>query len=117
MGMFIAFMQCAILSLWDLSQPISWFILLIAGCGLMIGQLKEVRQRQTLINASAVAAMSVLQSGTLFLGLAEVPDLSVAWEQVLTNAIVAGASALDRWILCTSVFFQVSKVFLTLQPG
>ena len=109
MGMFIAFMQCAIVTM-GLSQPIAWFILLIAGCGLMIGQLKEVRQRQSLINASAIAAIG-FASGSLFLGLAEVPDLSVAWEQILTNAIVAGVSALVVGFFVLGILPSIESVF------
>ena len=109
MGMFIAFMQCAIVTM-GLSQQIAWFILLIAGCGLMIGQLKEVRQRQSLINASAIAAIG-FASGSLFLGLAEVPDLSVAWEQILTNVIVAGVSALVVGFFVLGILPSIESVF------
>jgi putative nucleotidyltransferase with HDIG domain len=109
MGMFIAFMQCALVTM-GLSQPIAWFILLIAGCGLMIGQIKEVRQRQTLINASGVAGIG-FSIGAIFLGLAEVPDFAIAWEQILTNAIVSGASALFVGFFVLGILPSIESVF------
>jgi hypothetical protein len=109
MGMFIAFMQCSIVTM-GLSQPISWFILLIAGCGLMIGQLKEVRQRQTLINASAIAAGG-FAIGALFLGLAEIPDLTIAWKQILTNSVVSAVSALIVGFFVLGILPSIESVF------
>jgi hypothetical protein len=109
MGMFIAFMQCSIVTM-GLSQPISWFILLIAGCGLMIGQLKEVRQRHTLINASAIAAGG-FAIGAFFLGLAEVPDLTIAWKQILTNSVVSAVSALIVGFFVLGILPSIESVF------
>ena len=109
MGMFIAFMQCALVTM-SLSQPIVWFVLLIAGCGTMIGQLKEVRNRQSLIRASANTAI-VLAIGSIFLGLAEVPDLSVAWKQVTFNAVVAGISSLIVGFFVLGILPSIESVF------
>jgi len=109
MGMFIAFMQCSLVTM-ALSQSIGWFILLIAGCGTMISQLKEVRQRQTLIRASTVTAIA-FAIGSLFLGLAEVPDLSIAWKQVITNAIVAGFSGLVVGFFVLGILQNIEQLF------
>jgi len=109
MGMFIAFMQCSIVTM-ALSQSIGWFILLIAGCGTMIGQLKEVRQRQTLIRASGITAIA-FAIGSLFLGLAEVPDITIAWKQVLTNTIVAGFSALVVGFFVLGILQNIERLF------
>jgi putative nucleotidyltransferase with HDIG domain len=109
MGMFIAFMQCSIVTM-ALSQSIGWFILLIAGCGTMIGQLKEVRQRQTLIRASGITAIA-FALGSLFLGLAEVPDITIAWKQVLTNTIVAGFSALVVGFFVLGILQNIERLF------
>ena len=109
MGMFIAFMQCSLVTM-ALSQSIGWFILLIAGCGTMISQLKEVRQRQTLIRASGITAIA-FAVGSLFLGLAEVPDLSIAWKQVLMNAIVAGFSGLVVGFFVLGVLQNIEQLF------
>ena len=109
MGMFIAFMQCTFITM-ALSQSIGWFILLIAGCGTMIGQLREIRQRQTLIRASGITAMT-FALGALFLGLAEVPDLSIAWKQILTNSIVAGGSALIVGFFVLGILQNIEQLF------
>jgi len=109
MGMFIAFMQCALVTM-ALSQSIGWFILLIAGCGMMIGQLKEVRQRQTLISASAITAIA-FAVGTLFLGLSEVPNISIAWKQIMTNSIVAGFSALVVGFFVLGILQNIEQLF------
>jgi len=109
MGMFIAFMQCSLVTM-ALSQSIGWFILLIAGCGMMIGQLKEVRQRQTLIRASAITAIA-FAVGSLFLGFTEMPDLSIAWKQVVTNSIVAGASSLVVGFFVLGILQNIEQLF------
>lgn len=109
MGMFIAFMQCSMVTM-SLSQPISWFVLLIAGCGMMIGQLKEVRHRQTLIRGSAITAIA-FSVGALFLGLMEVPDITIAWKQVITNAFVAGASALVVGFFVLGILPSIERLF------
>ena len=109
MGMFIAFMQCSMVTM-SLSQPISWFVLLIAGCGMMIGQLKEVRHRQTLIRGSAITAIA-FSVGALFLGFVEVPDITLAWKQVVTNAFVAGASALVVGFFVLGILPSIERLF------
>lgn len=109
MGMFIAFMQCALVTM-GLSQPIGWFVLLIAGCGMMIGQLKEIRQRQALIRGAAITAVA-FSLGALFIGLAEVPDFSIAWKQVVTNSIVAGVSALVVGFFVLGILPSIERLF------
>lgn len=109
MGMFIAFMQCSLVTM-ALTQSIGWFILLIAGCGMMIGQLKEVRQRQTLIRASAITAIA-FAVGAIFLGLAEIPDFSIAWKQVFTDSIVAGVSALVVGFFVLGILQNIEQLF------
>ncbi len=109
MGMFIAFMQCALVTM-SLSQPIAWFVLLIAGSGTLISQLKDVRNRQTLIRASAVTAI-VLAIGAIFLGFAEVQDLAVAWKQILFNSVVAGVSALTVGFFVLGILPSIESVF------
>ncbi len=109
MGMFIAFMQCTFITM-ALSQSIGWFILLIAGCGTMIGQLQEVRQRQTLIRASGVTAIT-FGIGAFFLGLAEVPDLSIALKQIVTNSVVAAGSALIVGFFVLGILQNIEQLF------
>ncbi|MCH2147077.1 MAG: HDIG domain-containing protein [Phycisphaerales bacterium] len=109
MGLFIAFMQCALVTM-SLSQPIAWFVLLIAGNGTLISQLKEVRNRQTLIRASGLTAV-VIGFGAIFLAFAEIPDLSMAWKQQLFNAIVAAVSALIVGFFVLGILPSIERVF------
>jgi cyclic-di-AMP phosphodiesterase PgpH len=109
MGLFIAFMQCALVTM-ALSQPVGWFVMLIAGCGLMIGQIKEVRRRQTLINAAAITACAFV-IGVILLGLSEVPDITIAWQQILTNAFIAGISALFVGFFVLGILPSIESVF------
>ena len=109
MGLFIAFMQCALVTM-SLSQPIAWFVLLIAGNGTLISQLKEVRNRQTLIRASGLTAV-VIGFGAIFLAFAEIPDLSIAWKQQLFNAIVAAVSALIVGFFVLGILPSIERVF------
>ena len=109
MGLFIAFMQCSLVTM-SLSQPIAWFVLLIAGNGTLISQLKEVRNRQTLIRASGLTAV-VIGFGAIFLAFAEIPDLSIAWKQQLFNAIVAAVSALIVGFFVLGILPSIERVF------
>ena len=109
MGLFIAFMQCALLTM-SLSQPIAWFVLLVVGSGIMISQLKEVRNRQTLIHASGVTAIAI-GLGTIFLSFAEVPDLSVAWKQMFFNTTVASVSALAVGFFVLGILPSIERIF------
>jgi putative nucleotidyltransferase with HDIG domain len=109
MGMFIAFMQCALVTM-ALSQSIGWFILLVSGCGMMISQIREVRQRQTLIHASGKTAIA-FAIGALFLGLAKVTDISVAWKLVATDSLFAGASSLVVGFFVLGILPSIESVF------
>ncbi len=109
MGMFIAFIQCSLVTL-ALSQTIGWFILLIVGSGTMIGQLKEVRQRQTLIRASTFTALA-FALGATFLGFAETPFASLTWDLLLTNSIVAGISAVVVGFFVLGVLQNIEHLF------
>jgi cyclic-di-AMP phosphodiesterase PgpH len=109
MGMFIAFTQCALVTM-ALSQSIGWFILLVAGCGMMISQLKEVSQRQTLIHASGKTAIA-FAVGALFFGLVKVPDVTTAWQLVGTDALFAGASALVVGFFVLGILPSIESVF------
>jgi hypothetical protein len=109
MGMFIAFMQCSLVTI-GLSQTIGWFVLLIAGCGMMISQIKEVRHRQTLITGAAITAIAFV-IGSLFLGLVEVPGITVAWKQIVTHSFVAGVSALVVGFFVLGILPSIERLF------
>jgi putative nucleotidyltransferase with HDIG domain len=64
---------------------------LFAGCGVAVGQLREMRHRSSLIQASGITA-TVLAVATLLVGLLETPMVSGAARQILLNGFWAGLS-------------------------
>ncbi|MDP7008810.1 MAG: HDIG domain-containing protein [Phycisphaerales bacterium] len=109
LSMFLAFMQCALVTM-ALSQPIIWFVVMISGCGIMIGQLKDVSHRQTLIRASGITAV-VFALGTCFFSLIELPDISIAWQQVLTDSMISGGSSLVVGFFVLGILEPIERVF------
>ncbi|MGY8753013.1 MAG: HD family phosphohydrolase [Phycisphaerales bacterium] len=109
MGMFIAFMQCALVTM-ALSQTIGWFILLIAGCGMMISQIRVVRQRQTLIHASGKTAIT-FAIGAVFLGLVQSPEITSTWQFVASDSLFAGASALVVGFFVLGILPSIESLF------
>lgn len=109
MAMFLAFMQCALVAM-ALEQPMGWFILIVAGCGTNIAQLREVRQRQTLIRASGITAI-VLGIGAFLLGMVEYPDFAIAWGQTLANALLASLASLFVGFFVLGILPSIERIF------
>ena len=109
LAMFLAFMQCAFVTM-ALSEPIIWFIVMIAGCGSLIGQIKDVSHRQTLIRASAVTGV-VFALGTCFFALIELPDIGEAWKQVVTDSVIAGGSSLAIGFFVLGILPSIERIF------
>ena len=109
LSMFLAFMQCALVTM-ALSEPIIWFVVMIAGCGTMIGQLKDVSHRQTLIRASSITAI-VFALGTCFFSLVELPDITLAWKQVVSDFLIAGGSALAVGFFVLGILEPIERIF------
>ncbi len=109
LAMFLAFMQCALVTM-ALSEPIIWFVVMVAGCGTMIGQLKDVSHRQTLIRASGITA-GVFALGTCFFSLIELPDITVAWQQVVFDSLIAGGSSLIIGFFVLGILEPIERIF------
>ncbi|MBC8202361.1 MAG: HDIG domain-containing protein [Planctomycetes bacterium] len=109
LAMFLAFMQCALVTM-ALSAPIIWFVVMVTGCGTMIGQLKDVSHRQTLIRASGLTAI-VFALGTCFFSLIELPDITVAWQRVVSDSLIAGGSALLVGFFVLGILEPIEKIF------
>ncbi|MDP7069965.1 MAG: HDIG domain-containing protein [Phycisphaerales bacterium] len=101
--------QAAIVTL-ALQETLGWFLLLMAGAGTLIAQLDEVRSRACLIRASSIAAV-VSAAGAVVLAMVEVPDLSVAWLQVLGDAAQAAGVALCVGFLVLGILPSIERVF------
>ncbi|MBC8523120.1 HDIG domain-containing protein [PVC group bacterium] len=109
LAMFLAFMQCAIVTL-ALSEPIIWFIVMVAGCATIVGQIKDVTHRHTLIRASGITGI-VFALGTCFFELIELPDITDAWKQVITDSTLAGASSLAVGFFVLGILPSIEKIF------
>jgi putative nucleotidyltransferase with HDIG domain len=90
-ALFLGAIQCTLATL-ALEQRIGMFLILFAGCGVAIAQLREMRHRSTLIKASAITA-GVLAVATVLLGLLEMPLANGAWRQILFHGFWAGFGA------------------------
>ncbi|HIO20330.1 MAG TPA: HDIG domain-containing protein, partial [Phycisphaerales bacterium] len=109
LAMFLAFMQCALVTM-SLSQPIIWFIVMVAGCGTIIGQLKDVSHRQTLIRASSLTAI-VFAVGTCCFSLVALPDITIAWQQVISDSVIAGGSSLVVGFFVLGILEPIERIF------
>ncbi len=109
LAMFLAFMQCALVTM-ALSEPIIWFVVMVAGCGTMIGQLKDVSHRQTLIRASGITAIA-FGLGTCFFSLVQLPDITVAWQQVVSDSLIAGGSSLVVGFFVLGILEPIERIF------
>jgi putative nucleotidyltransferase with HDIG domain len=101
--------QCMLVTL-ALEQSIGFFILLIAGCGAMVGQLREVRHRNSLIRAATGTAL-VLGAGTILLGMLEIPMVSGFLEQVLVMALSSVLTCYGVGFLVLGILPSIEKLF------
>ena len=87
-ALFLGAIQCALVGL-ALGQGIGMFILLFTGCGVAVAQLREMRHRSTLIQASAITGV-VLMAGAILVGLLETPLVAGAWSLIVFQSFLAG---------------------------
>ncbi len=87
-ALFLSALQSAMATL-ALGEGVGMFILLFAGCGVAVAQLREMRHRGTIIQASSITA-AVLAGGAVLLGLLETPIGPGVWKQILLNGFWAG---------------------------
>ena len=103
-ALFISGLQAALATL-ALTQSIGLFILLFAGCGAAIAQLRDMRHRGTLVKASTITAAFLAVGGVLY-GLLTTPIGPGVWGQILLGGFWAGFGGLAvglvvMWILPT----------------
>jgi putative nucleotidyltransferase with HDIG domain len=87
-ALFLSAIQSALATL-ALGQGVGMFILLFAGCGVAVAQLREMRHRSTIIQASSITA-AILAGGAILVGLLETPIVPGVWKQILLNGFWAG---------------------------
>ncbi len=89
-ALFMSAIQAA-LATFALEKGVAVYLVLFAGCGVAVAQLRDMRNRNTLIQASGITA-GVLAVATLLVGLLETPMVSGAARQILLNGFWAGLS-------------------------
>ncbi|MHC4428013.1 MAG: HD family phosphohydrolase [Planctomycetota bacterium] len=87
-ALFLSATQCALATL-ALDQGMGMFVLLFTGCGTALAQLREMRNRSTLIQASAITSV-VLAAAAVLLGSMVTPLAAGAITQIGFNALLAG---------------------------
>ncbi|MDP6542002.1 MAG: HDIG domain-containing protein, partial [Phycisphaerales bacterium] len=80
------------------------------GCATIVGQIKDVTHRHTLIRASGITGI-VFALGTCFFALIELPDITDAWKQVITDSTLAGASSLAVGFFVLGILPSIEKIF------
>ena len=110
---FLSALQCLLVTL-ALEQGVGMLILLLAGCGVAIAQLREVRHRQGLIGATTVTAL-VIGGGTVLLGLMQFPlDPDIArgvWAQIAKNAASAGVASFSVGFVVLGLMPSIERMF------
>lgn len=109
LALLLSGIQCMLVAL-ALEQGIGFFILLMAGCGAMIAQLREVRHRNSLIRA-ATGTAAVLGAGTILLGLYEVPGVPGAFRDILTLAVAAISTSYGVSFLVLGILPSIERLF------
>ena len=108
-ALFLSTMQCALVTL-ALEQTIGMFVLLFAGCGLLIAMLRELRHRSTLIRA-ATAAGILMAIGAAMVGVIETPLVDGAATQITIHALLAGAAGFGTGFLVLGVLPSIERWF------
>jgi putative nucleotidyltransferase with HDIG domain len=109
LALFLATVECALITL-ALGKGIGWFVLLMAGCGLMVAQLREVRHRNSLIRA-AITTAAVLGVGTLVLGLLIMPPVEGLWLYLVSQASWAVGASMVVGFLVLGILPSIERLF------
>ena len=109
LAVFLAGIQAAITAM-TLGLGIGWFIMIMAGCGASVAQLREVRNRNSLLQSSMLGA-GVLAFGAIILGLVELPMVTAAWGEIIGRAILAAASSIGVGFLVLGMLPSIERAF------
>ncbi|MCP3905689.1 MAG: HDIG domain-containing protein [Planctomycetes bacterium] len=109
LALFLSTVQCTLVAL-ALGEGVAWIILLMAGCGTMIAQLREVRHRSSLLRA-AIATAATLGVGTLFLGIFVGPPGEAIWLQILAQGAWAVVASLVVGFLVLGILPSIERLF------
>lgn len=109
LGLFVAALQCMLVTL-ALEQGAGLYILLFAGCATMIGQLRDVRHRKTLMRASMVTAL-MLGIATAMLRLLELPSVEGLGIRIAFDAALAAGASFVVGFLVLGILPTLERMF------
>ena len=90
--------------------PIGHFAVLVAGVGAAVWQLKEIRDRDTLIRTGVVVGIA-LAAATMLVNLVQLPATAPAIQQAVKDAMFAGSAGLGVAMLMLFVLPTMEKSF------
>ncbi|MHC4991767.1 MAG: HDIG domain-containing metalloprotein [Planctomycetota bacterium] len=109
LALVVAATQCVLVTI-SLEQSIGWFVLLMAGCMAFVGQLREVRHRNSMIRAATLTAV-VLSVGAVVLGLFETPLVEGVGQVISFNAGSAAAASFGVGFLILGILPSIERLF------
>ncbi len=107
---FVAALTQAALVTLALGIGLGWMLLLIAGCGTIVVQLREVRNRNSLIRAAIVTA-AVLGVGSILVGFFELPVAEGVLRQILQGALWAIACSFGVAFVVMGLLPTIERLF------
>ena len=109
LAVFICGIMAAITAM-TLNLGIGWFILVMIGCGAGVAQLREIRNRNSLLQSSLLAA-GLLSFGAIILGLLELPLVAAAWGEIIGRAILSAAAGIGVGFLVLGILPSIERLF------
>ncbi len=93
-----------------LEQTVGMFVLLFAGCGLAVAQLREMRHRSALIQALGLTGLALV-GGAFLVGLTEMMLVEGALAQIRFQAFMAGLGAFGVGFVILGMLPMLERVF------
>ena len=109
LAIFLCGVQAAITAM-TLGLGVGWFILVMAGSGAAVAQLKEIRNRNSLLQSSLLGA-GVLAVGSIVLSLLELPIVPAAWGEIIGRAVLAFAGCIGVGFLVLGILPSIERLF------
>ncbi len=100
----------AVLTCIALDQPIGMYALMLTGISFAVLQLRDIRDRRTVIRMGLYAA-AALSIGTVLVTLIDRPIVPEILYQTLWDALLAGAGGLSVGVLTLSIMPFIERVF------
>jgi len=93
-----------------LGAGLGWLLMIAVGCATTVAQLREVRNRNSLIRAGIVTA-AAFGIGSILIGLLETPLVSGALGQIMTGAVWSMAGAFGIAFVVMGILPTIEKLF------